>query len=162
MFAGMLGAMLQRLFFNGITEYAAFASIGGLALVVAVGTSLLTRPVDEEVLQQFYVTTRPFGFWKRSRQRLGSDAVKSIRIEHRRDAGSTVVAVGWQLTLFLTMMFVVLKVWETLAVLLALLAIFSTLLYRLWYRHLPPRTPDDAPTQQSLRREPAAVSSPAG
>jgi len=144
--AGMAGAILQRMFFGGITEYAAFASVGGLALSAAIVTTLLTPPVEEVVLQRFYGRTRPFGFWKPCRERLSRSDGESIRGEHRRDAGSTVVAVCWQLTLFLTMMFVVLKEWETLAVLLVLLAICSILLYRLWYRHLPEQALDDEHT----------------
>ena len=144
MAAGIAGAILQRLLFNDMTEYAAFASVGALALTAAIVTALVTRPVELGVLQRFYAKTRPFGFWRPCRLQLGTEEVASIRREHRRDACSTVVAVCWQITLFLSMMFVVLKEWETLAVLLVLLATSSVLLYRLWYRHLPSREVEDA------------------
>ena len=146
MAAGMTGAIVQRLLFSEMTEYAAFASVGGIALVAAIATALLTRPVEDGVLQRFFARTRPFGFWKPCREHLGSKEVDSIRTEHRRDAGATVVAVCWQLTLFLSMMFVVLKEWKTLAVLLVLLAASSVLLYRMWYRHLPRHEVEDART----------------
>ena len=144
MFAGMAGAILQRTFFGEMTEYAAFASVGGLALVSAILTTLLTAPVDPQVLQRFYRKTRPFGLWRRCRSELAANEVASITREHRRDAASTAVAVGWQLTLFLTMMFAVLKEWETLCLLAGLLALFSVLLYRIWYRHLPREGADGA------------------
>jgi Na+/proline symporter len=138
---GMAGAIVQRVFFNDLTEYAAFTVIGAVALAVALATTLLTSPAEEEVLKRFYRTTRPFGIWKRFREELSVGERASVRAEHRRDAGATLIAVGWQLSLFLVMMFIVLKDWETLAILAGLLAIFSTLLYRLWYRHLPPASP---------------------
>ncbi len=136
MFGGAVAALLQLFFFTGLPEYTIFAWVSGVSLMAMLITTLLTPPTREAVLKHFYLTTHPFGWWGPIRSQLPQKEVAAIRSETRRDLASAALAVPWQLVLFLTGMCLVLRTWDTLYWLLALLLLLSLALYRVWYRHL--------------------------
>jgi hypothetical protein len=47
--------------------------------------TLLTRPEPPEILQKFYLSARPLGFWRPVQQSLGLEAMKSRSAETARD-----------------------------------------------------------------------------
>ena len=55
---------LVSLLFPGTPQYIVFPLVVLGSLLMSVGGSIFTRPVDERVLIDFYRTVRPFGFWK--------------------------------------------------------------------------------------------------
>ena len=65
-----------------------------------------------------------------------SPDLERITRENRRDIISVLLAVPWQLALFLMWMMLILRQWETFRGLLLVLAVLSVGLYFLWYRHL--------------------------
>jgi len=134
--AGMLVAILTKLYAGPIPEYASFllASCGSLAGCI-IGT-YLSAPTSHTVLSQFYKITRPFGLWSPIRNELPFDTVKAIQEENRRDILSTFFAVPWQISLFLLGMMVVMMQWKSAAILLAVVLILSIGLYFNWFRHL--------------------------
>ncbi|MEZ4703526.1 MAG: hypothetical protein R2834_24560 [Rhodothermales bacterium] len=133
---GMVLAFGQKLFAPGLSEMASFGLITALTLASAVVITLLTSPTPDDVLDGFFRTTRPFGIWGPVRRRLPAELVASIRAEGRRDLRALLVAIPWQLVLFLAPMVLVLRQWGAFAMLLGLLAALSVLLYLAWYRHL--------------------------
>ncbi len=138
-FAGMASAVVQKLVFPSIPEYASFLAVASLSTAALVVASLLTSPTDEGTLRKFYTTTRPFGLWSRIRVQLGGEAQRDIRREHLRDLASLAVAVPWQLTLFLFMMQIVMKQWTTVAWLGGLLVLLSVALWHFLFKS-PRRT----------------------
>jgi len=136
MAAGMIAAVVQRLVFPGVPEYVSFSFASGFSLVGTILGTYLTKPTEKKVLDQFYKITRPFGFWNPIRSRLSPAVRENINKENRRDIISTFFAVPWQVVLFLTMMMLIMKSWNTLFVLLGILAILSVGLYLNWFRHL--------------------------
>jgi hypothetical protein len=60
--------------------------------------------------------------------------VRSARRENRRDLVSVAFALVWQVSLFLTMVHLVLHKFDVMAVLLAALAVSTAFLYFFWYR----------------------------
>ena len=60
---GGIGAVLQKIFMPEMTEGWQFLTMGLLSFIGTIGGSLLTKPTDRDVLENFYKTTRPFGFW---------------------------------------------------------------------------------------------------
>jgi hypothetical protein len=96
----------------------------------------MTRPTPENVLLNFYKTTRPFGWWQPVRRRLSASILEKINRENRRDIAATFLAVPWQVVLFLTGMTVIMQTWTTFAYLLVILVLLSIGLYFLWFRHL--------------------------
>lgn len=142
-FSGMLMAFSQLLFYPNIDEISGFLLITGVSAVASIVATLVTEPVDENVLIHFYKTTRPFGFWGPIKEKIADLHHEDVKKEHRRDLRSILIAVPWQLVLFLTPMVFITKQWHLFWPLLALLMVLSTLLYFTWFRHLSvePRNP---------------------
>ena len=134
--AGMVAAVIQRIFLPAIPEYYAFIIATTSSLLGMVIGTYLSKPTPESVLLEFYKRTRPFGFWKPVRQKLAAAKLEEINKENRRDILSTFFAVPWQVVLFLTGMAVIMKRWDEFAWLLVLLVALSTGLYFNWFRHL--------------------------
>jgi SSS family solute:Na+ symporter len=134
--AGMVAAVVQRIFLPAIPEYYAFIIATTSSLVGMVIGTYLSEPTDESVLLEFYKRTRPFGYWKPIRRKLAAEKLQQINKENRRDILSTFFAVPWQIVLFLTGMAVIMKRWDEFTWLLILLIALSTGLYFNWFRHL--------------------------
>ena len=134
--AGMVAAVVQRIFLPAIPEYYAFIIATTSSLLGMVIGTYLSEPTDESVLLEFYKRTRPFGYWKPIRRKLAAEKLQQINKENRRDILSTFFAVPWQIVLFLTGMAVIMKRWDEFTWLLILLIALSTGLYFNWFRHL--------------------------
>jgi len=134
--AGMIGAVLQRLFFPEIPEYFAFLISTVFSLIGMIVGTYAAPPTDEKVLLEFYKRTRPFGFWGPIRKKIKAETMKEINTENRRDIIATFFAVPWQVVLFLTGMTIILKRWDEFSWLLLTLLFLSSGLYYFWFRHL--------------------------
>ena len=110
--AGMVAAVVQRIFLPAIPEYYAFIIATTSSLVGMVIGTYLSEPTSESVLLEFYKRTRPFGYWKPIRRKLAAEKLQQINKENRRDILSTFFAVPWQVVLFLTGMAVIMKRWR--------------------------------------------------
>jgi solute:Na+ symporter, SSS family len=135
--AGTLAAVIWKLVMPGnIAEYYAFIFSGGLSLIGTVLGTLLTQPTNDSVLENFYNTTRPFGFWDRFKNRLQPEVIRNIDKENKRDIRSVFIALPWQVVLFLFMMSLVFKTWFQTGVLFLLLIVLSIMLYVNYFLHL--------------------------
>ena len=152
--AGMMLAIGQRVFYSELGELAAFGLIGGGTFAVAVAITYLTPPTRAAVLDTFFRETKPFGFWRPVRKRIETLEMDAIRSENRRDILGIVLAVPWQLVLFLTTMMFVTREWGTFFVLLTLLAALTTGLYFVWFRHLD-RSSVKEPSDRAQQAPPA-------
>lgn len=136
-FMGGFGAVLQRFVAPGMSEIWQFVIMTSLSFAGVVFVSLLTPETPKNVLDHFYKTTRPFGFWKPFWSDLKSDEKVAWAREHRNDIISTVVALGWQISfLLLPMQFLTRNAqgfWTTLPV----FSITCFGLYWFWWRNLP-------------------------
>ncbi len=134
--AGMVAAVLQRLFLPEIPEYFAFLIATSASLIGMIIGTYLAPATEESVLLEFYKRTRPFGFWGPIRKKLKGEVMEKINKENRRDIIATFFAVPWQVVLFLTGMAVIMKRWDEFAWLGVILLALSTGLYFFWFRHL--------------------------
>jgi SSS family solute:Na+ symporter len=134
--AGMVAAVLQRIFLPHIPEYSAFIIATVSSLLGMVIATYASKPTDENVLLEFYKRTRPFGLWKPIRQRIATAKLTEIDKENRRDILSTFFAVPWQIVLFLTGMAIMFKRWDEFLWLGLVLVALSTGLYFNWFKHL--------------------------
>jgi len=134
--AGMIAAVLQRIFLPDIPEYYAFIITTVSSLIGMIIGTYSAEPTKESVLLEFYKRTRPFGFWGPVRKKLAAETMTQINKENRRDILSTFFAVPWQVVLFLTGMSVILKRWDQFTWLAIILAVLSAGLYFNWFRHL--------------------------
>ena len=104
---------------------------------VLVGT-LLTKPTDHEVTKNFFLKTKPFGFWGEYHKYLDEETLKKMKQEHFYDILSLPFAVVWQFMLFLIPVQLVLGDLGTeFAWSLSIFIICSVALYFFWYRKLP-------------------------
>ncbi len=135
-FTGIVVAVLLRLVGGQIPEYYFFIIASGSSLLGCIIGTYLTPPTEQAVLENFYKTTRPFGLWKSVKNVFSPEILRQIKKENQRDIVSTVIAMVWQLSLFLSAMMVVLGLWDKFAVLITVFGISSVVLYFNWYRHL--------------------------
>ncbi|MDX2197564.1 MAG: sodium:solute symporter [Phycisphaerae bacterium] len=115
-------------------EIATFAAIIGGSLAAMILVSLLTPPSTPEVLHDFYRKTRPAGLWSPIRATLPPPEQQSILAETRSDFVALLIAVPWQLVLFLLPMAIIVKHWTYAGWLALALLILSALLYQTWLR----------------------------
>jgi hypothetical protein len=134
--AGMIAAVIQRVFLPDIPEYSAFIITTVSSLVGMVVGTYASKPTEENVLFEFYKRTRPFGFWGPIRKKISQETMDKINKENKRDILSTFFAVPWQVILFLSLMAVILKRWDQFTWLIILLILLSAGLYFNWFRHL--------------------------
>jgi hypothetical protein len=107
--------------------------------VVSVVVCLKTPPECEEVLQSFYCTVRPWGFW-------GPVYDKLIRkypnlqknTNFGRDAFNVAVGIVWQLTLNIIPICIVIRQFRTMWISVAVLVVTSVIMKFTWYDKLGP------------------------
>ena len=138
LFVGGGSAVLQRLLCPAMSEWLQFVMMSGLSIGATVAGSLFTAPTPTPVVERFYQTTRPFGWWGPFNQALPGPIRAAWAVEHRFEILTVVAALVWQVSLFLLpMQFLTHNMrgfWMTLPVFLA--ACLG--LFFFWWRHLPP------------------------
>ncbi len=137
MAAGLSGAILQRIFLPDIDPRIQFIALLGVGLAGCIFGTYLSRPPQQNILEHFYRTTRPFGFWGHLKKTVSPQFYADMRKEHRNDIISLPFALGWQICLFLLPMQLILRTWSAFAVTLALFLFCLAGLYFFWYRNLP-------------------------
>ncbi len=135
---GMTAAIIQKAFFPYIPEYISFIIINLVTATAMIIVTLMTPPPDEKVLENFFNITRPFGFWKKYRQKLSQQNQTELQAEHKFDIISLLVAIPWQVCLFMTMMVLVMRRFDTFGKLFGITLILSLILYIVWFRRLKP------------------------
>lgn len=140
-FAGMIGGVIGALIllsFPHIELLSAFP----LLLLASAGASMvgswLTKPEDENVLVEFYVRTRPWGWWgpiHRAAVRRYPDFQPNR--DFGWDAFNVVVGITWQTAFVVMPIYAVIHDWRAMAVSLAIILVTSAILKRTWYDRLP-------------------------
>ena len=152
---GMIGAVVIRVVTSNLADDAQFmfAGIdlvwflvdprGQFLLTMAIGFAgsifgtYVTKPTDRKVLEHFYQTTRPFGWWGPLKDCLPADVQQRMKKEHFYDVLSLPFAIAWQVTLFLLPMQLIIRSWNAFFITLVIFAISLVGLYFFWYRQLP-------------------------
>lgn len=135
-FCGMAAAIIQKLYAPALPEYLSFIIITLSSLSGLIFITFMTNPVDENIIYEFYKRTKPFGFWKPLYIYFDTKALNEIHSEHKRDIVSTFFAVAWQLSLAISMMVVVVKLWNVFFYSIIVFIISSIGLYFKWYKYL--------------------------
>jgi Na+/proline symporter len=140
MLTGLIASILQRAFWPSLPEQWQFVSLTLLALAGAIIGTLLTKPTDKKVLEDFYIKTRPFGFWNRFKALLPADVQKQMRIEHRNDMLAIPFVFCWQISMFMLPMQLVIRNYNAFWITLIILLISLIGMYKFWFKNLPPET----------------------
>ena len=139
--AGMLAAIVTKALIvknidSQFQEYASFLIPSISSLLGCIIGTFTTEPTDLQVIDNFYKVTRPFGFWGIVRKNLPANIQQKIQNENRRDILSTLIAIPWQLTLFMLGITFMMKRWDIFGTLLAVFIVLSIALYFTWFKHL--------------------------
>lgn len=136
MIAGMAGA-LGLLAFPHVKFWTAFPL---LLLISSLGTivgSLMTPAEDEAVLIEFYIRTRPWGWWGPIRDAaLRRDPTFEPNRDFARDAFNVLVGVVWQSAFVALPIYVVIRDWRPATAALAIVVVTSVILKYSWYNRL--------------------------
>jgi SSS family solute:Na+ symporter len=142
MIIGTLGALVvppivKHLWPGTNTLYAFPAIFLFSALGCFLGT-FLTKPEDEEILKKFYMTVRPWGFWKPI-----ADKIKAEQpgFKPNTDCGrhwfNVIVGIIWQTSLVALPIYVVIQRPRGILGALLVLAATTAILKKSWFDHLP-------------------------
>ena len=138
---GLLG-----LDFGAATPLYAFPLILALSLAGCIAGSLLTAPDPPEVLRDFYLKVRPWGFWGPVHAAVVADHPEiEANKDFRRDMVNVVIGIVWQTGLVAIGILIVLEDIGALAVAVGVVVVTSALLKVNWYDKL-----EDYPEQPDL------------
>ena len=137
-FWGMVGGILAAMFLPSLlpefTALEAFPINLAISLVGCLLGSYLTPPDDEEVLKQFYLKTRPWGFWKPIYEKLKQE---NPEIEKNNDFGrdmlNVIVGITWQTAITASPIFMVIQHWDKFFISMGIVAVCTVILKFNWY-----------------------------
>ena len=138
-FAGMLAGILAAipLAVLDVSALNAFPLLFAICLLSAVLGSLMTAPDDMQVLKNFYLRTRPWGFWKPVLLAVQEDdASVTANVDFLRDCTNVIVGLVWQTSLTALPIFLVLRQWTGFSVSFVLVLIATAILKFNWYDKL--------------------------
>lgn len=144
---GLCGAVIQRALYPDLSTLLQFPIMVLIGLIGALLGTYLTKPTDSKVLEHFYKTTRPFGFWGHLKKTVSPEVRAEMTREHRNDLLALPFALGWQITLFLLPMQLVIKAFGAFWITLAIFVTSLVGMYIFWYRNLP--SDDNVQTNQT-------------
>ena len=101
-----------------------------------IGT-FITGPTDRKVLENFYRTTRPFGFWKPLIGILDPEVRVAMLKEHRNDMLALPFTLAWQIALFMLPMQLIVRSYRAAVVTSVIFIVGLIGMYVFWYRNLP-------------------------
>jgi hypothetical protein len=135
---GIVAAVVQASLWPGLPEWQQFLIVAAVSLLATIGGTYAGKPVDEAVTAHFYRTTRPFGLWKPYKAMLDPAVRAAMEQEHRNDLLAVPFTLGWQITLFLIPMQLLIRSGSELPVTFGIFLVCLAGMYWFWYRHLPP------------------------
>ena len=105
----------------------------------SIAACLLTPPEKDEILESFYRTVRPWGFWKPVYQSL-LDKYPNLKAntDFRRDAFNVVIGIIWQLTLNIIPICIIIGQYRTMWISVVIFAVTSVIMKFTWYDKLGP------------------------
>ncbi|OLY91766.1 Na+/proline symporter [Cnuella takakiae] len=137
MAAGIAAALVFPFLFDGILPLYVWPLLFLISVVGCVAGTYAAPPTDEAVLNKFYITVKPWGFWQ--------PVLQKVQAEHPGflpnkgfglDMFNVALGIIAQLCLTLLPMYLVLSMHLPLLLVIALLAIILLVLKRTWWNRL--------------------------
>jgi SSS family solute:Na+ symporter len=137
MIAGVVAALVPLLIVPDMNKMYILPVSLLVSAVASVLVCLRTPPETDEVLQGFYRTVRPWGFWSPVYEKL---VRKNPNLQKNtnfgRDAFNVAVGIIWQLTLNVIPICLVIREYRTMWISIAVLAVTSVIMKFTWYDKL--------------------------
>lgn len=119
-------------------DVGSFLTVALFGVTGVIAGTLLTRPTDHAVTKNFFLKTKPFGFWKPFHRYLDAETLKTMKKEHFHDIISLPFAVAWHFLLLLLPVLLVIGNFKTeFFWMLGVWTLCSVALYFFWFRQLP-------------------------
>jgi solute:Na+ symporter, SSS family len=132
--------IIHKTFLNDLPLYWAIIFLMTASFFVTVVITLVTKPCDMETLVRFYAKVRPFGIWGPvRREAIRRGLVPAKDLEPTYDVVNSVIASFFQLCLGVIPLYMFLKDWSNVGLWVVLLLVTVAILYKTWYKHLPPK-----------------------
>ncbi|MEO1517710.1 MAG: sodium:solute symporter family protein [Bacteroidota bacterium] len=146
-FAGMLGgilaAMVLPILLPDFTALEAFPINLGISLIGCILGSWLTQADDEEVLKQFYLKTRPWGFWGPIHQKLQKEYPNIQKNPNfGRDIFNSLIGIIWQTAIPAAAIFMIIESWEAFVICLLVIGLTTAILKYNWYDKMEDYPPE--------------------
>jgi solute:Na+ symporter, SSS family len=112
-----------------------------LSAIACVVVTLMTAPVEEETLKNFYRNVRPWGFWKPVHAMvLKDDPTIEPNRNAARDLTNCAVGICWQLMLVTTPLYIIFRDVRGTVISLTVLVVTTIFLKKFWYDRLEPHS----------------------
>ncbi|MBN2136542.1 MAG: Na+:solute symporter [Sedimentisphaerales bacterium] len=139
MIAGVVAALTPFIVNPNINKIHILPFALGVSTIASVLVCLLTRPEKDEVLESFYRTVRPWGFWKPVYLKLLAKYPNfKANTDFGRDAFNVAVGIVWQLTLNVIPICLVIRQYQAMWIAVGVLAVTSAVMKFTWYDKLGP------------------------
>ena len=134
MLSGICVAIIAPMFFSDTLPLYYFPVLLVVSLTGCLLGTYLSKPTSEDVLINFYVRVRPWGFWKPIADKAKSRYPDLKTNGHfKRDMFNVAVGIVWQCCLTLVPMYIVVKEGFPLVTSIIILVITSLILKKNWY-----------------------------
>ena len=137
MVAGLASLFIVPAIFPGLNSFQSFPIILILSVIGCFVGTLLTKPENEEVLKNFYITVKPWGFWK--------PIYEKVLVEHpefkrntafKRDMFNVIVGIIWQVTLVVIPIYLVIREPSSMTIAIIICLIATIILKKNWWDKL--------------------------
>jgi len=138
MLAGLIPALIFPLIFKQTLELYYFPWLLLTSAIGAFAGTYLKPATNQEVLDKFYKTIKPWGFWKPVKERVM--AADSSFIENKNfkmDMMNVAVGIVWQSALVAAPVFLILRQWWPVALTVIIILFTSAILKFTWWNKLP-------------------------
>jgi SSS family solute:Na+ symporter len=114
-----------------------FPVILGLSLAGCIIGTLLTKPTEEETLKKFYLTVRPWGFWKPIYDKVVAEDPSIEKNKHfKRDMFNVLIGIIGQTALVALPIFIIIKAQASLFISIGIIVIAGIIMKKTWYDNL--------------------------
>lgn len=133
MIVGMAAALTFLIFFPEIQALNSFPVILLISTLASIIASLITAPEDDSVLKKFYAQVRPWGFWKPIYEKVvAENPAFQKNTAFGRDMLNVLVGIFWQMTLVFIPVFLVIKNFALMWIMVFVLILTSFFLKKNW------------------------------
>lgn len=138
MLAGLIPALIFPLIFKETLELYYFPWLLLTSAIGAIAGTYLKPATNQEVLDSFYKTIKPWGFWKPVKARvMAADSSFVENKNFKMDMMNVAIGIVWQSSLVAAPVFIVLRQWWPMTFTLMIIIFTSAILKFTWWNKLP-------------------------
>lgn len=137
MLAGLIAATVLPELFSETSDIFLFPYVLLISFIGCLIGIYSSKADDLEVLTHFYKTTKPWGFWKpiiKEIQKSEPDFIPNTSF--KMDMFNCVIGIIWQMTFVLFPMYLIIKEYSSLYIVIGIMVLTSIILKRTWYDKL--------------------------